>query len=107
MEAFKKSYLSLVLLSLLEDGEMYGYRLAQAIKKRSNGRLGTQEATLYPLLRELEDNEIVTGEWRLSPDGPRRKYFRLTAKGRKYLAKEREVYRELTELILPQEVKNE
>ncbi len=107
MEAFKKSYLSLVLLSLLEDGEMYGYRLSQAIKERSNGRLGTKDATLYPILRELEENDIVTGEWRSSPDGPRRKYFRLTAKGRKYLTKEREAFREFADLILPQEAKNE
>jgi PadR family transcriptional regulator PadR len=106
METFKKSYLPLLLLSLLEDGEMYGYRIAQAIKERTRGRYGTKEATLYPLLRELEKVEIIVGEWKTSPDGPPRKYFRLTPKGRKYLVKEREVFRDLAGAVLRPEGEN-
>lgn len=73
-------------LKLLERGEMYGYELVEALERRSEGVLAMGQSTLYPMLYNLEAKGIVKSVWRESDAGRRRKYYSLTAKGRKRLA---------------------
>lgn len=73
-------------LKLLERGEMYGYELVDALERRSEGVLAMGQSTLYPLLYNLEAKGMIRGVWRESESGRRRKYYALTAKGRKRLA---------------------
>jgi len=73
-------------LKLLESGEKYGYELVEALAARSDGVLDMGQSTLYPLLYNLEAQGLVRAEWR-DGDAPRpRKYYSLTAKGKKRLA---------------------
>jgi PadR family transcriptional regulator PadR len=73
-------------LKLLERGEMYGYELVDALEKRSEGVLAMGQSTLYPMLYNLEAKGLVKSVWRDADSGRRRKYYTLTAKGRKRLA---------------------
>jgi len=101
MEPFKRSYLTMVLLSLLEEGEMYGYQLRKTIRERTKGRFAPWEGTLYPILHELEEMGVVESEWRSSSEGPERRYFRLTTpKGKKLLDRERENFGILADIVL-------
>lgn len=73
-------------LKLLQTGEMYGYELVEALERRSDGVLAMGQSTLYPMLYNLESKDLVKSEWRDADSGRKRKYYRLTAKGRKRLA---------------------
>jgi PadR family transcriptional regulator, regulatory protein PadR len=73
-------------LKLLERGEMYGYELVEALARRTGGVLDMGQSTLYPLLYNLEAKGLVEATWRDADSGRERKYYRLTAKGRKRLA---------------------
>ncbi len=69
-----------LVMELLVRQAMYGYELSEALAKRSNG-------TLYPLLYNLEAKRLITGSWQTGPTGRERKYYSLTAKGQRQLAK--------------------
>jgi len=82
-------------LGLLEQREMYGYELVIALQERTGGVLAMGQSTLYPLLYNLEAKKMIRGAWRTSESGRRRKYYELTALGRKRLETQRQQWREL------------
>lgn len=73
-------------LKLLESGSKYGYELVEALSRASDGVLDMGQSTLYPLLYNLEAQGHVRAEWRESGSVRPRKYYALTAKGKKRLA---------------------
>lgn len=81
-----KGSTGLILLSLLAEKDMYGYEIAEKVHALSEGYLSYKEGTLYPALKKLELAGLVASYWQDSSDGPRRKYYRITAVGEKALA---------------------
>jgi PadR family transcriptional regulator PadR len=73
-------------LKLLERGEMYGYELVEALATRTGGVMDMGQSTLYPLLYNLEAKSLIEATWRDGDLGRERKYYRLTAKGKRRLA---------------------
>lgn len=73
-------------LKLLEAGPKYGYELIAALSQRSDGVLEMGQSTLYPLLYNLEAQGCIRGQWQTGDSGRARKYYTLTAKGKKRLA---------------------
>jgi PadR family transcriptional regulator, regulatory protein PadR len=73
-------------LKLLESGSMYGYELVESLARTSDGVLDMGQSTLYPLLYNLEAQGLVKAEWRDDQSTRPRKYYALTAKGKKRLA---------------------
>lgn len=82
----EKSLLSgstpLLVLSLLKEGDKYGYEMAQALAERSDHTFELKEGTLYPLLHTLEKKKLVESYIQETPEGRQRKYYRLTQEGR-------------------------
>ena len=87
--AAKKGSAELLILSALEDGQLHGYDIAREIGRRSGGLLTFHVASLYPLLYKLEDRAWIGGRWVEKAGQRRRRYYRLTAEGRKVLAMQR------------------
>ncbi len=83
----------LLVLTVIGDGELYGYEIAQRIRETSGGAFAPSEGSLYPALHRLEADGALTGSWRASDRGPRRRYYRLTAKGRGMLVENRDRFR--------------
>ena len=79
----------LLVLTVIGDGELYGYEIASLIRDRSGGAFAPSEGSLYPALHRLEADGALQGVWRTSDRGPRRRYYRLTTKGRGLLAENR------------------
>src|SRR5262245_28562659 len=87
-------------LALLErHGEMYGYELVTALSAGSSGALDMGQATLYPMLYNLEAKGLLRASWRETPAGRRRKYYGLTPKGRKRLGAYRRQWRAVTRAL--------
>jgi PadR family transcriptional regulator, regulatory protein PadR len=80
---FKKGVLELCVLVLISKKDQYGYELAQNISKQ----IDVAEGTLYPLLRRLTKEDYFTTYLVESTEGPSRKYYTLTEKGREYMLK--------------------
>ncbi len=87
--AARKGSAELLILSALEDGQLHGYDIAREITRKSEGLLSFHVASLYPLLYKLEDRKCIQGRW-VEKDGQRRRrYYKLTAEGRRTLASQR------------------
>jgi PadR family transcriptional regulator PadR len=76
----------LLVLSVLRDGELYGYEIAQRIRERSGGSFAPSEGSLYPALHALEAEGALSATWREGDKGPRRRYYSMTSAGAALLA---------------------
>lgn len=76
----------IVLQVLKEEGELYGYQLIKSISSTSKGIFEFQEGTLYPLLYRLEFKGDITSTKKIGPNGKERRYYAITAKGKKLLS---------------------
>jgi PadR family transcriptional regulator len=89
----KKGSPELLILALLEESDRHGYELGKLIESRSGGRLHFRIGSLYPVLCRLEEKTFIKGRWVEHGGGPRRRYYRLTAQGRKFLETERDTWK--------------
>lgn len=104
----------LVVLSVLAEDALYGYAIAKRVAARSDDQLRLTPGVLYPLLKKLEKAGLVSATWETirsdrageGSEGRRRKWYRLSAKGRRRLAQQATAQRErqrLVEAFLPPE----
>jgi DNA-binding PadR family transcriptional regulator len=77
-----------LVLSVLTEGENYGYALIQRVRELSSGKIEWTEGMLYPVLHWMEKEDLIESEWRESETGRKRKYYRLRKEGRKALQHE-------------------
>jgi len=84
--------LDLLILRTLARNAMHGYAIAQRIQQVSDDVLRVEEGSLYPALHRMEQADWISAEWRVTNTGRRAKYYRLTAAGRKQLAREEETW---------------
>lgn len=79
-----------LILAVLAEGESWGYAILRRIRVLSAGRLDWNEGMLYPVLHRLEREQQIEGFWTTSNENRRRRYYRLTPRGKAALAAERE-----------------
>jgi PadR family transcriptional regulator PadR len=72
-----------MILKLLMDGDKYGYEISKLIQTNSSGEYELKEATMYSSLKRLEGDSNITSYWGDESQGGRRRYYRITAKGKK------------------------
>src|SRR5919106_4479795 len=89
----KKGSAELLILSLVEARPRHGYEISKLIEQRSQGRLRFKVASLYPLLYRLEERGWLQGRWVERAGERRRRLYRLTAEGRRVLARQRETWK--------------
>ena len=95
----KKGSAELLILSLIEDQPRHGYDISRLIELRSKGTLRFNVASLYPLLYRLEKRGWIQGRWVEKEGQRRRRFYRLTAEGRKVLAAQRRGWEAFVEAI--------
>ena len=88
----KRGSAELLILSLLDARARHGYDLSKLIKARSGGRLTFHIDSLYPLLYRLEERGWIKGTWVEKAGERRRRYYKLTAEGRRVLAQQRKTW---------------
>jgi DNA-binding PadR family transcriptional regulator len=79
-----------LLLSILAEGESYGYEIIQKVREVSGGHIEWSDGMLYPVLHRLEREGLIDSEWKEADTGRERKYYFLTSEGGKTLAAERQ-----------------
>ena len=89
----------LVLKALASRGALHGYAIASHIQQVSGEELKVEEGSLYPALHRIESEGWIDSEWKLSATHRRVKLYRITAAGRKQLAREEESWNRLTRAV--------
>jgi PadR family transcriptional regulator, regulatory protein PadR len=88
----KKGSAELLVLSLVEHRARHGYEIGKLIDERSNRQIRFKAASLYPLLYRLEQRGWIHGRWVERAGERRKRYYKLTAEGRKVLAAHRSTW---------------
>lgn len=78
-----------MVLAILAEGDSYGYAILKRVRELSGGRMQWTDGMLYPVLHRLERLGHVEARWEVAESGRRRKYYRITARGRAQLAEDR------------------
>src|SRR5271154_2565765 len=78
-----------LILSLLSEGESYGYALIQEVKRLSGDKIEWTDGMLYPVLHRMEDNGWIQSRWGESQTGRKRKYYSIKRDGHKALKEKR------------------
>lgn len=74
-----------IILSVLKNGDSYGYEIVQQVKKITNGEIKWQEASIYPVLKKLESTGMIKSYWKVQQDERPRKYYSILTEGREQL----------------------
>jgi PadR family transcriptional regulator, regulatory protein PadR len=93
-----KGHVDLLLLATLRRGPLHGYAVVEELRGRSDGAFDLAEGTVYPALYRLEAAGLLASTWSTAL-GRRRRTYRLTARGRAKLARERSEWRQFAEAM--------
>jgi transcriptional regulator len=88
----KRGSAELLILSVLEGRPRHGYELGKLIHTRSGGTLSFHIDSLYPLLYRLEERGWIQGVWVEKPGQRRRRFYKVTAEGRRVLAQQKRTW---------------
>ena len=79
-----KGSTNMLVLSLLENENMYGYQMIKKLSEKSQNVFEFQEGTLYPILHSLEEKNYISSYWD-NTGVKKRKYYSITKAGKKHL----------------------
>ncbi len=92
--------LALMILRTLQGlGPLHGYGVARRIEQTSGDRLVLNYGTIYPALLKLEQEGYIASEWGISENNRKAKFYRLTAAGKRQVAREQREWQETTDII--------
>jgi PadR family transcriptional regulator PadR len=95
-----KGLLDAIVLTVLTEEDNYGFGIIQEVSARlGQDREVLREATLYPLLHRMEGKGLVDAYWRPGERGTDRKYYRITAAGRKHLEARLDDWRQVARVL--------
>lgn len=95
----KKGSAELIILSIVEARARHGYDISKLIESRSGGQLKFHVASLYPLLYRLEERGWLQGRWVEKAGQRRRRYYGLTAEGRRVLTRQRDTWKNFVQAM--------
>lgn len=83
-----KGYIDTIILSVLQNKDMYGYEISKRVREKSKESFELKEATLYVSLKRLEKKKYLEGYWNDSEgtSGGRRRYYKITDEGKAFFA---------------------
>jgi len=84
-----KGSIDSLLLCLIGQQPLYGYKILKELEARSQGYFQFKEGTLYPALHRLEKEGLIQGKWEMLPSGRQRRYYHLTEQGLSIMAEKR------------------
>ncbi len=89
---------AMLVLSVISRRDMYGYQIIKVIGMSSESVFEMNEGTLYPILHSLEADKCLESYW-CEAEGRRRKYYKITEKGKKVLASKEKEWKEFSTAV--------
>lgn len=80
-----RGFTDAIILNVLLEGDSYGYKVSQSIIERTNNAMDIKNATIYLAFKRMEKAGLITSYWNDNPDVARRRYYKITSLGKKYL----------------------
>ena len=98
-----KNLNEILILATLSREKKHGYQIALEIEEKSDGLFKFNHGTLYPILHKLEKEGLIKGNWKDEGSKRQRKYYNITARGKKYAASQltgwKEFFNQLFDIV--------
>jgi PadR family transcriptional regulator, regulatory protein PadR len=94
-----RGHIDSIILKLLLNGEKYGYAIGKLISTASDGPYILKEATMYSSLKRMEQEGLISSYWGDAEQGARRRYYKITAKGKIKYTANKESWEAMKELL--------
>jgi len=91
--------LDMLVLRVLSRGELHGWGITSTLELLSQSALQVDEGSLYPALYRMEDKGWIKGQWKMTENKRRAKYYSLTRSGRKQLETEQQNWDRMSAII--------
>lgn len=88
-----------LILSILHNGDSYGYDIIQQVRELSGGELEWADGMLYPILHRLENRRFIESYWEKAESGRKRKYYRISKNGLEELVQQRNNWEKLSQIL--------
>ena len=88
-----------IILTILLQGEDYGYEIIRKVKEFSGGSIEWSEPMLYPVLHRLERNNHISSQWKIVENSRKRKYYSITDSGRALLVEKKSEWTEMIQML--------
>ena len=95
----KGASVNLLILAMLQKSDCYGYEMALHLEKLSEGKLKWKAVSMYPVLKKMEQAELIEAYWKIEGFDRPRKYYRILEKGIDLLEKEKKEWELMHSLI--------
>lgn len=80
-----RGFTDAIILNCLIDNDSYGYKISRCIIEKTRNKMDIKDATIYLAFKRMEKEGYITSYWSDDLDSPRRKYYKITKEGKKYL----------------------
>ncbi|MGB4313033.1 MAG: PadR family transcriptional regulator [Natronincolaceae bacterium] len=90
---------AMLILKLLDNEDMYGYQMIKTLAQKSDDTFSLKAGTLYPLLHNLENQDMINSYEKSADTGRLRKYYSITKRGKKMLAEKENEWRVYVDAI--------
>jgi PadR family transcriptional regulator PadR len=94
-----KGNTKMLILSIIESGNKYGYEIIKELETRSYGSFVLKEGTLYPILHDMEKEELIISSTYMMETKRIRKYYKITRKGKAYLFNKKKEWSEFVSKV--------
>ena len=94
-----RGHIDTIILKLLLNQDKYGYEIGKLISSASNGEYILKEATMYSGLKRMEQEGYISSYWGDAEQGARRRYYKITAKGKAKYAENKKNWESMKELL--------
>src|SRR5215510_6721154 len=88
-----------LVLSILCEGDSYGYAIIQRVRELSGGKIEWTDGMLYPVMHWLEDRRMVRSRWEKADSGRKRKYYSIQPAGHQTLREQQQQWRAVTSVL--------
>jgi PadR family transcriptional regulator, regulatory protein PadR len=94
-----RGHIDTILLGFLKTGDKYGYEIGKLVLQKTNGEYELKEPSMYSTIRRLEAQGLIEAYWGDETLGARRKYYRITPRGRTVYARNKEDWANAKKII--------
>ncbi len=94
-----KGNTKMLVLSIIDSGNKYGYEIIKELDAKSYGTFVLKEGTLYPILHDLEKDELIISTTYMMETNRIRKYYKITKKGKAYLYNKKKEWAEFVSKV--------
>lgn len=84
-----RGFTDAIILNVLLNEDSYGYKISRYIIEKTNNKMDIKDATIYMAFKRMEKEKLITSYWSNNSTGARRKYYKITEEGEKYLTKKK------------------